>query len=165
MCELTAVLGIASSVAGFAADSQKTAEENKTREANRVSAIEDFNAQITNQNHNLSQAQKTTNSEGFDAVLAARDAAGKATAEAASQGAAGISVDAVMNAIAAEAGRNETRIDDKREANVLDFKNNITSASTQQRSRTNANQPISGPSPLGLMINVATAGAKAFNKP
>lgn len=162
MCELTAILGIASSVAGFASESQKAGEENATRSRNRVSAIEDYNAQITNENHNLTQAQKTTNSEGFDAVLAARDAAGKATAEAASQGAAGISVDAVMNAIAGEAGRNEIRIDDKREANVFDFKNNLTSASTQAKSRTNANQPISGPSPLGLMINIATAGAGAL---
>lgn len=153
------MLGVMSSVAQFAGQSAAARAENQARAANRTAAVVDYNNQITNESHNFSQETATTNSEGFDATLAARAAIAKANAEAASLGAAGISVDAVLNELEGQAGRNERRIQDKHDANALDFTNKVTSHHATAANRVRANQPVPGPSPLGLMINIAGAFA------
>lgn len=159
MCGLAPMLGVLSGVAQFAGQSAAAKAENTARAQNRTAAVVDYNNQITNESHNLTQANKTTNAEGFDATVAARAAISKANAEAASLGAGGVSVDAVLNELEGQAGRNERRIQDKHEANALDFTNNVTTHHATAANRVRANQPVPGPSPLGLMINIAGAFA------
>lgn len=153
------MLGMFSSIAQFAGQAQAANAENQARAANRTAAVVDYNNQITNESHNYTQDAKATNAEGFDATLAARAASAKAHAEAASLGAAGVSVDAVMNELTAQGGRNDQRIQDKRDANALDFTNKVTNAQATAANRVRANQPVAGPNPLGLMINMAGAFA------
>jgi len=147
-------------VANFAGESAKADAENQARAANRTAAIVDYNTQQADEQNNFVQQTKNENQQGFDSILAARDAEGKARAEAASLGAAGVSVDAVLNSLKGQEGRNLNRIQDAHDADEQDFKNKMDTAYSQAQSRINANQPVQGPSPLGLAINIAGSFAK-----
>ena len=160
MCGITAALAVASSVAGFAAESAKANAENEARAANRASAVSDYNRQLEEEQRNYRAESRATQQKGFDEKLKMRDAKGKARAQAATQGAAGVSVDAVLNEIIGIGARNQSRIDDEQEVNTINYQNKVDSAYSTARSRINANQPVSGPSPIGLAINVGSTIAK-----
>lgn len=156
MCGITAVLSIASSLAGFAGQAAAADEQNSARAANRQAAAADYNRQIEEEQRNYIAESRATQQKGFDEKLKMRDARGKARAQAATLGAAGLSVDAVMNEITGIGARNIGRIGDEQEVNKINYENKSDTAFSTARNRINANQPVSGPSPLGLMINIGT---------
>lgn len=160
MCELVAALSIASQAMSFAGQAAAADEQNAARARNRAAAQADYNRQLENEQRNYVAESRATQQKGFDEVLKARDAKGRARAQAATQGAAGVSVDAVLNEITGVGARNLSRIEDEKEVNEINYDNRVDSAYATAQSRINANQPVSGPNPLGLAINVGTTLAK-----
>ena len=161
MCGITPLLAIASQVDSFAAESARVNSENEARAANRTAAVADYNRQIEESQRNFIAESRATQQKGFDETLKARSAKAKARAQAATQGAAGLSVEAVLNELTGIAARTQSRIDDEQTVNTLNYENQVDSAYSTVRSRINANRPVSGPSPIGLAINIGSSIAKA----
>lgn len=156
MCEIMTALAIASSVTEFAGMSADASSENEARAANRASAISDYNRQIEEGQRNYIAESRATQQKAFDEEVKARDALARAKAEAATQGAAGVSVNAVLNEIIGIGGRTQNRLDDEQKINSINFQNRMDSAHAETKSRLNANRSVSGPSLLGLAINIGS---------
>jgi hypothetical protein len=157
MCSIGKAFGALGQVAQFASDSQKVAADNTARTANRVAAIDNYNSQIAGEDNNYLAQTKSTNEQGFDVAVASRQAASTARAQAATLGAAGISVQGIQNEIAAKMGSNAGRIQDAQDNHLLTLKNKLTDAHTTATSQINANQPVEGPSPLSLLIGIGSS--------
>lgn len=156
MCELTTALAIGSSVMGFAGDAQKTQEENAARAANRKSALADYSRQQEEAQRNYRAESRATQQKGFDEELKKRDALSRARAEAATRGAAGVSVDAVLNEIVGIGARTQSRLGDEQKINSINYQNTVESARSTAQSRMSGSQSVAGPSLVGLAINVGS---------
>lgn len=157
MCEIMTALAIASSVTEFAGASAAADAENAARASNQAYAIADYNRQQEEAQRNYRAESKATQQEGFDEELKKRDALGRARAEAATKGAAGVSVNAVLNEIIGIGARTQSRINDKQEVNSINYQNTVDSAYATAQGRSSANQPVSKPNPLGLAINIGSS--------
>lgn len=156
MCELTTALAVGSSITGFAAERSAAKAENQARAANRASAMSNYSRQQEEAQLNYTAESRATQQKGFDEELKKRDALSTARAEAATKGAAGVSVDAVFNEIIGTGARTQSRIDDEQATNKRNYQNSVDSARASAQSTLNANQSISGPNPLGLAINIGS---------
>ena len=157
MCSVGAAFGALGKVADFASESQKAAADNTARAANVSSAVNNYNAQITGEDNNYLAQVKNTSEQGFDVTMAGREAMAKARAEAATQGAAGISVEGIFNHLDQTMGSNLGRIQDAQDNHLADFKNKLKSAETSADSQINNNQPVAPPSPLSLLIGIGSS--------
>ncbi len=149
-------LAIASSVADFAGKAAQASAENDARAANRAYAREDYNRQLVEEQRNFVAESRATQQKSFDEELKTRAAIGKSRAEAATQGAAGVSVNGVLNELIGIGARTQGRLDDEQNLHAINYRNKVDSAYTTARSRINGNQPVSGPNPIGLAINIGS---------
>lgn len=142
MCDISSAVSVAQLGLGLAGDASQRAENNRTRDVNRTSAIEDFNVQTREAGSNYVAKSKAVSQSSFDEALKTRAAKSYAKADAATGGVKGISVQAVFDSITAAGGRSQNRLDDEQEAIDRDYTNVLTTARTQYRSRLRANQPL-----------------------
>lgn len=157
MCEITTALAIAGQTAQFMGEVQETNAQNEARALSRASALGDYNRQLLEEQRNYRSSARATQQKAFDEELKKRAEIGRVRAEAASKGVAGLSVDAVLNEITGIGARTQSRLDDEMAVNVSNYVNATDTAYATTQSRLQSNSPVSGPSLLGLAINVGTA--------
>lgn len=153
MCEMTTALAVAGQAAKFASGMAAS----DAAATNRAYAISDYTRQISEAQKNYVAETRAANQAGFDETLKMRSAKATARAEAATQGAAGVSVDAVLNEITGVGARSLSRIDDRKDTLARNYQNTTDSAYATAASRVNANKDTSGSNLLSLAIGTGTA--------
>lgn len=163
MCDVASALMAASSAVSFAGQVSATNAYN----AQASVAHRDAEIAATNKYNDLQRKYtydtKGVNQEGYKAALKGRSevASGIASAGAAGIAPGSLTLDALINAANQTTAENENRIQAKRDDMQDALRGNMESVRAEAQQRINSTPYKEGPNPLGLAINLASAGANA----
>lgn len=171
MCEPATIglaLTIASSAAGFMADSAATDEQNaQTAADNAAKLASDSRARLA-ANDEIAQTQDQARIEneriiadGFNNALEGRAAEATFLTMAGSNGVQGISVDEAYWDIAGVNFSNTMASQSEMSQNLSQLESNVLGIKAQESQRIEDNRPDaykSGPSPVGAALSIASAG-------
>jgi len=171
MCEPATIglaLTIASTAAGYMAESAATDEQNaQTAAENAAKAASDLRArQSANDQIDQTQDQARIENEriiadGFSKALEGREAEATSLTMAGSNGVEGISVDEAYWDIAGINYRNTMASQSEMSQNLSQLESNVLGIKAQEAQRIEDNRPDaykSGPSPVGAALSIASAG-------
>jgi hypothetical protein len=171
MCEPATIglaLSIASSAAGFMAESAATNEQNAQISAeNAAKAASDLRARQA-ANDEIAQAQDQARIEneriiadGFNKALEGRESEATSLTMAGSNGVQGISVDEAYWDIAGINYRNTLASESEMSQNLSQLESSVLGIKSDEAQRIEDNRPDaykSGPSPVGAALSIAGAG-------
>ena len=171
MCEPATIglaLTIASSAAGFMADSAatdeqnaQTAAENAAKATSRGRAKQAANDEIKQTQDQARVENERIIADGFAKALEGRAAEATSLTMAGSNGVQGISVDESYWDIAGINYRNTMASESEMSQNLNQLESNVLGIKAQEAQRIEDNRPDaykSGPSPVGLGLSIAGAG-------
>jgi len=165
MCMMAApLLGIASSVASFAAEAQATKAHNAAvAQAHHDARLAAAN-KYTDEGRRFRYDAKALRREGYKAVNAGREALATARASAGSSGIASssLSLRAILNNEKRKIGDNIATNNDKMEDMRTTYIGRVETYKNEAQARINSMPFKEGPNPLGLFINIASAGLKGM---
>lgn len=169
MCGPTALaltsfgIGAAKSVFGFVGQRRQHAENERFREVNRVAsneaAITRYGALQTRQ----LQEQEAAAAQNFDINVNATRARSAAIASASEGGVSGLSVDALVNDFATQAGRQTEATNRNLEMNEAYLRGEMEATQAQARSRINSVPLTQKPGIGSLMLGVGSAAVDSFS--
>lgn len=164
MCEISAALAIASSVAGFAAQSQAVDAQNAAAAAAHQNAGLAATRKYEAEQQNVISEARSAREQGYDAAMKARESQGVAKASAGSSGIdlSSLSVDDIINAERQKAAINADRIQNKIDDTKSQYVFNTKAYEQEAQGRIDANPFQAPPSPLGLAIELVGAGFKGY---
>ena len=115
MCEISAALALASSVAGYAAQSQAVDAQNAAAARAHMNAGLAATRKYEAEQQNMISEARAARQQGYDAAMKARESQGVAKASAGSSGIdlASLSVDDILNAERQKAAINADRIQNR----------------------------------------------------
>lgn len=157
MCGLPAVIGMASSVANFAAQSQATAAYNAQAKAAHRDASIAAGYKYLDEGRRFAYDAKALQQQGYDLAIDAREKMGAGVASAGAAGVEGISLGSMVSATAQKAAEGASRLDTQREDLGLGYESNVKSYEAEARSTINSMPFRAGPSLLGLGIDMASS--------
>jgi hypothetical protein len=165
MCDLMTAVGLASSVAGFAAESQATASYNANAKAMHRDASIAAGWKYLDESQRFAYDAKQAQQEGYDLAIQSRENIGSGISSAAASGVQGLSLGSLVSNNLQKTAENNARLDAKREDSVLAFNSNVKSYEAEARSAINSMPFRSGPSVLGLGIDLASTMVGSRSNP
>ena len=164
MCEISAALAIASSVAGYAAQSQAVNAENAAAAAAHQNAGLAATRKYEAEQQNMISEARAAREQGYDAAMKARESIGVAKASAGSTGIdlSSMSVDDIIMAERQKAAMNADRIQNRLDNVEGEYYFNTKAYEQEAQGRIDATPFQAQPSPLGLAIEIASAGFKGY---
>lgn len=166
MCELTAALAAASAVAGYIGQVQQTNAYNTTAAAaHRNAGLAATRKYEAEQQNTIAEA-RAARQQGYDAAMAARESQAVAKASAGSSGLdlSSLSVDDIVNAERQKAAINADRIQNRIEDSKSEYFFNTEAYEQEAQSRIDATPFQATPSPLGLAIDLVSAGYSGYKR-
>lgn len=166
MCMMAAapLLGVMSSVAGFAAEQQAVNAHNAATAQAHMDARVAASNKYTDEGRKFRYDVKSLRKEGYKAVVQGKEALGTAKASAGSSGIASqsLSLRAILNNEKRKTGDNEANVNHRYEDMRTDHINRLINARTEAQARINSMPFKEGPNPLGLFVGIAGGLAKGF---
>lgn len=173
MCEPATIglaLTIASTAAGYMAESAatdeqnaQTAAENTAKAASSARARQSANDEIAQTQDQARIENERIIADGFAKALEGREAEATSLTMAGSNGVEGISVDEAYWDIAGINYRNTMASQSEMSQNLNQLESNVLGIKAQEAQRIEDNRPDaykSGPSPVGAVLSIAGAGNK-----
>jgi len=173
MCEPATIglaLTIASTAAGYMAESAatdeqnaQTAAENTAKAASSARARQSANDEIAQTQDQARIENERIIADGFAKALEGREAEATSLTMAGSNGVQGISVDEAYWDIAGINYRNTMASQSEMSQNLNQLESNVLGIKAQEAQRIEDNRPDaykSGPSPVGAVLSIAGAGNK-----
>jgi hypothetical protein len=165
MCTLAAGIGALGAIAQF------SAQQSATKEYNEQAAIAHRDAEVaasykyTDLDRKYVYDSASLNQEGYKDALKARSEQATGIASAGSAGIAGgsITLQNLVGASIQTAANNEANIQTKRDDSKDSLQSNLASVNAEAQQRINSVPFKAGPNPLGLAINIASAGLGGLN--
>lgn len=157
MCGLPAVIGMASSVASFAAQSQATAAYNAQAAAAHRDASIAAGWKYVDESRKYAYDSKQLQQQGYDLAIDAREKVGAGQASAGTAGVQGISLGSLVASSLQKSAENSARLDTQKEDLTLAYDANVKSYEADARSTINSMPFRAGPSPIGLAIDLASS--------
>lgn len=161
MCSVMAAIQGISAVASFAQQAQATNQYNQqTAEAHRDASLAG-QRKYEGEQRNFLASTKEALDKGYEATMRSRESIAAARA---SSTFGGVTMKNILSAERQKAAFNANKvsnyISDSREA----YKSNVKGYEAEAQGRINATPFKAAPSPLNLMIDLATIGVKTINK-
>lgn len=163
---IPSALSAVGSVAQFSEQSAAVKEENAMRAVARRDASLAAQRQYEDAGKKLIYDSRAAQQEGYRAEMKARSAASVARASTGTSGLSlgdSYSVDDILSAINQENAMNQDIIKTKQDELKDTYKNTVDSAEAQAKQRINSLPDKKGPSPLGLVINLAGTAFQGYN--
>jgi len=160
MCTLMAALGVASAGVNFMGQMQATNAYNAQAAAAHQEARLAAERKYADEQRRMFYDQKNLNQEGYKAVRQGRAAAATGIASAGAGGIAAGSgtLDNLLAAAYQDTAENEARVQTKRDDLKQSYIGRVDSYEAEARQRISSMPFKQGPNPLGLIINMASAG-------
>lgn len=157
---------MAGQVAGFAGKQQEVDNYNAAAKQNAINANIAATNKYTDEGRRLQYESKEVNQEGYEAVMKARQAKGTAVASGVSSGidVSSLSLNSIMSSIENDESRSADAVQTRHDANEDTFRARGRTYEAEAQGRINSMPFKEGPSPLGLVLGIATEGFNAFAK-
>lgn len=160
MCDPATAIGAASSIAGYAGQAQAANAANAASLANAQSASIAAGYKYADAGQKFIYDSKALQREANKAVLAGRAAVATGMASSGSTGVAGLSLGALVADTRRQAAENVYVTEEKRDDRYAGLITETKSYEAEAQGRINSMPMRSGPNPLGLAIELGTAGMK-----
>ncbi|WP_114946621.1 virion core protein, T7 gp14 family [Microvirga calopogonii] len=157
-------VGTASTVAGFAAESQAADAQNKVAEQNRLNALAAFEDTQRSMNERISQERESAALEKFDVALESRAARATNDVAAGEAGISGVTVDALAKDFASREARFNDRVDRQTEWTTAQLSAQKREQSAQTLDRINREPRAQKPSFIGAGLKIAASGLNAYSQ-
>lgn len=166
MCEISAALAMASSVAGYVAQSQAVDAQNAAAAIAHQNAGLAATRKYEAEQQNMISEARAARQQGYDAAMKARESQGVAKASAGSSGIdiASLSVDDIINTERQRAAINADRIQNRLDDSANQYLFNTKAYEQEAQARIDATPFQAAPSPLGLAIELAGAAYQGYRK-
>lgn len=168
MCDPLSIMSLAvstaSSVAGFAAESQAAEDQNDLYERNRLAALQAFEDKQRSMNLQISQERESAALQKFDTALEGRAARATNTVAAGESGVSGITVDALARDFASREQRFNDRVDKQTDWTVSALEADKRGQSFEALDRINQQPRARKPSFVGAGLKIAAGGLNAYSQ-
>lgn len=159
MCELTAALMAAGTAASFVGQQQQADSYNAAARQNAQNAAVAASYKYNDANRRYTYDQAAHVKEAYDATMKGRAATAAGIASSGDAGFSGVSLDNLVAASTQQTAENVNRINMKMDETRDQFNSTVKGTELEAKSRADSMPMRAGPSPLGLAIGMAAAGA------
>jgi hypothetical protein len=160
---MSLAVSTASSVVGFAAESQAADDQNRIYEQNRLNALQAFEDKQRSMNLQISQERESAALEKFDTALEGRAARATNTVAAGESGVSGITIDALARDFTSREQRFNDRVDKQTDWTVSALEADKRGQSYEALNRINSEPRARKPSFVGAGLRIASAGVDAYS--
>lgn len=159
---LTLAVSAASSVAGFAQQSQQADQQHQLYEENRRNAIQAFQDKQVATNNRMVQEQEAAAGTKFDASLKANAAKATAITAAGESGVSGLSIEGLLGDFSARTDRFNDRVDNNLDWTLAQLQSEKKGQAATTANQINSVRDADKPSFLDAGLRIAGAGLNSY---